>query len=416
MVMVMRVALIAKPGPEDTGVGRYTAQLRAALLARGHEVVVVHPIVPLPTALVRAARRWPGWDLTAFFDNYPVWVRYPLADLYHFTAQHLATLLLFRPPPGPAVVTVHDLTPWLARGDPEARGRRPRLEGAFDRLARAGLRRADGLIADSAFARASLRRAGDVGDPAGAAGPDQTRLAAGWDELAADLSLPPDFYDFVADSAIRAGLPRSADIADVGCGSGRLLAALSARGYTALSGYDFSARAVELTRARLPGVAARAHNIVESPLDSRYDALFLTEVIEHLTDPGRAAANLHASLRPGGVLVLTFPNRSAYLPWLHWRWLRHLCRWWPWLRSWVMWFTMPYELRSAQPLDHAYSAGQVRAILERAGFRVVARRGQRLAPMLRITRFDWVIARLERTLQRLPVQWWFYRSLFICRK
>lgn len=413
--MVTRVALIAKPGPEGTGVGRYTAQLRAGLLAQGHEVIVVQPIVPLPAALVRAARRWLGWDLAAFFDNYPVWARYPRADLYHYTAQNLAALLLFRPPPGPAVVTVHDLTPWLARDDPEARGRRPRLEGAFDRLARAGLRRADELIANSAFAHDSLRRAGVVGGP-GATVPDQARLAAGWDELAAGLSLPPDFYDFVADAAIRAGLPRSADVADVGCGSGRLLAALAARGYTALSGYDFSARAVELTRARLPAVAARVHNIVERPLDRRHDALFLTEVIEHLSDPGRAAANLHASLQPGGVLILTFPNRSAYLPWLHWHWLRHLCGGRPWLRSWIMWFTMPYEMRSAQPLDHAYTAGQVRAFLERAGFRVVARRGMRIAPMLRITRFDWVIARLERALQRLPVQWWFYRSLFIARK
>jgi hypothetical protein len=159
----MRVALIAKPGNEDTGTGRYTTRLRAALLALGHEVVIVYPAVPLPATFVRAARRWPGWDLAAFFATYPLWARYPRADLYHVTSQNLATLLLFCPPPGPAVVTVHDLTPWLARHDPALRVHRRRLDGWFDRLARAGLRQADGLIADSAFTRDSLRRAGVSG-------------------------------------------------------------------------------------------------------------------------------------------------------------------------------------------------------------------------------------------------------------
>jgi hypothetical protein len=145
----MRVALIAKPGQADTGVGRYTARLRAALEAQGHEVILVHPSPP-PAAIARAARRL-GRDPAAFFATYPLRVRYPPADLYHFAAQHLVVLLLLRPPPGPALVTVHDLIP--ARG---------RLAAACDRLARAGLRRADGLLADSEATRADLRRAGLV--------------------------------------------------------------------------------------------------------------------------------------------------------------------------------------------------------------------------------------------------------------
>ena len=111
----MRIALIAKPGHENTGVGRYTSQLRAALEVLGHEVVVLHPAIPLPEGLVRVVRRRLGWDLEAFFDTYPVWVRYPKADVYHVTSQNLATLLLLRRPPGPTVVTVHDIIPgWYA--------------------------------------------------------------------------------------------------------------------------------------------------------------------------------------------------------------------------------------------------------------------------------------------------------------
>ncbi len=152
----MRIALIARPGHENTGIGRYSGQLRAALEALGHDVLVVNPIVPLPEVLVRVVQRLFGWDLAAFFNNYPIWARYPQADIYHVTSQNLATLMLLRRPPGLTVVTVHDIIPWLVRNDPELRVYEHRLAEWFDRLALAGLRRADGLLTDSAFTQMSL--------------------------------------------------------------------------------------------------------------------------------------------------------------------------------------------------------------------------------------------------------------------
>jgi hypothetical protein len=154
--VVMRIALIARPGHENTGIGRYSGQLRAALEALGHDVLVVNPIVPLPEVLVRVVQRLFGWDLAAFFNNYPIWARYPQADIYHVTSQNLATLMLLRRPPGVTVVTVHDIIPWLVRNDPELRVYEHRLAEWFDRLALAGLRRADGLLTDSAFTQMSL--------------------------------------------------------------------------------------------------------------------------------------------------------------------------------------------------------------------------------------------------------------------
>lgn len=156
----MRIALIAKPGHEDTGVGRYVIQLRAELVALGHEVIVVHPTVPLPEAVVWAVQQLLGWDLAEFFANYPIWAGYPRADLYHVTSQNLATLLLLRRPPGITVVTVHDIIPWLLRDDPALRIYDHRVAEWFDRLALVGLRRADGLLADSEFTRESLRGVG----------------------------------------------------------------------------------------------------------------------------------------------------------------------------------------------------------------------------------------------------------------
>lgn len=167
----MRVALIAKPGTNGTGVGRYTSQLQAALQAQGHEVLVVHPVVPLPGVLVRAVRRLLGWDVQAFLTHYPLWARYPGADIYHFTSQSLATLLLLCRPPGRTVVTVHDLIPRLLRDDPELRIHAHRAEEWFYGLALAGLRQADALIADSAFTLVSLAHMGLTAAPSARGAP-----------------------------------------------------------------------------------------------------------------------------------------------------------------------------------------------------------------------------------------------------
>jgi glycosyltransferase involved in cell wall biosynthesis len=158
----MKIVLIAKRGYADTGMGRYANELTQSLQALGHEVHTVYPSVSLPSWFVRAIRRWLGWDLAEFLNHYPIWAYYPPADVYHLTSQNLATLMFFRRPPGPTIITVHDIIPWLVRDDPDLNIYDHRTAEWFDRLALAGLRRADGLIADSEFTRQSLRRP-DVG-------------------------------------------------------------------------------------------------------------------------------------------------------------------------------------------------------------------------------------------------------------
>lgn len=144
----MHIALIAKPGHENSGVGRYMLQLKKALEKLGHQVSVVHPIVPIPEWVIKMIKKWLGWDLAEFFNNYPVWARYPQADIYHFTSQNLATLLLFCRPPGPNVVTIHDLLPYILNRD--GFEKYPNIAAwCFDRIAIHGLQHASTLIADS---------------------------------------------------------------------------------------------------------------------------------------------------------------------------------------------------------------------------------------------------------------------------
>jgi glycosyltransferase involved in cell wall biosynthesis len=151
----MHIALIIKPGFADSGVGRYTCELEKALQSAGHQVTCVSPVLPFPRGFIQLVKRLVGWDLEAFFLNYPLWAHYPPADLYHLTSQNLATLLIFRPPPGQTVVTVHDILPRLLRRQGLAGGQ-PLAVHIFDRLANRGLRRAGFLICVSTFTRQSL--------------------------------------------------------------------------------------------------------------------------------------------------------------------------------------------------------------------------------------------------------------------
>lgn len=147
------VALIAKPGGARTGVGRYVAMLEQGL--RDAEIAVqrIAPSVPpLPAACYRATQRL-GLDIRTFLLNFPIWASYPRADVYHLTSQNLASLLLFRRPPGAVVVTVHDIIPYMLRHDRQLCSYRTAADRLFDRLAMAGLRRADLLIADSHYSK-----------------------------------------------------------------------------------------------------------------------------------------------------------------------------------------------------------------------------------------------------------------------
>lgn len=144
-----KVALIAKPGGPNTGVGRYVHMLHKGLREAGVGAVRIAPsFPPLPNTGYSLLRR-SGIDLRAFLMNYPIWANYPAADIYHVTSQNLASLLLFRRPKGKVIVTVHDIIPYLLRNDPELCSYHTFADRLFDRMAMAGLKRADRLVADS---------------------------------------------------------------------------------------------------------------------------------------------------------------------------------------------------------------------------------------------------------------------------
>jgi glycosyltransferase involved in cell wall biosynthesis len=152
----MKVALIAKLGHLDSGVGRYVDRLVPALQAAGVEVILVYPRVPLPSWLLNFFKKAFHWDLEAFFLTYPIWITYPPADLYHFTSQNLASLLIFHPPPGKVIVTVHDLIASLIQRDWEVFVYRNFFHKIFDYISSHALKKADRCITVSEFTSKTL--------------------------------------------------------------------------------------------------------------------------------------------------------------------------------------------------------------------------------------------------------------------
>ena len=100
---------------------------------------------------------------------------------------------------------------------------------------------------------------------------------------------------------------------DVGCGAGLLCEPLARLG-AAVTGVDAAPELIAAARAHseAQGLAIdyRAGGVEE--LDGQYDLVTAMEVIEHVADPVAFVRSLSARLAPGGLLILSTPNRTGW--------------------------------------------------------------------------------------------------------
>jgi SAM-dependent methyltransferase len=146
-----------------------------------------------------------------------------------------------------------------------------------------------------------------------------------------------------------AGLPAGARVVDVGAGSGLLVEALRESGFDAY-GIEPAPRGVD--RARAAGRPMLPERVEEHEA-SELDAAILWHVLEHVADPAGALGRVHRWLRPGGLVLVGVPNVMSLQAaiagddWFHLDVPRHRTH-----------FSLP----------------GLRALLEQAGFEVVAER------------------------------------------
>ncbi len=117
-------------------------------------------------------------------------------------------------------------------------------------------------------------------------------------------------------------LPRdtSARILEIGCGTGATGALALARGR---AGHYVGVELMETAAAQARDVLPEVHvgDVEQMEFDwqpAAFDALILSEVLEHLVEPGRLLRRLARYVRPGGMVLASSPNIA------HWKVLREL--------------------------------------------------------------------------------------------
>lgn len=112
----------------------------------------------------------------------------------------------------------------------------------------------------------------------------------------------------------------AAAVLELGCGAGGtgrgVLAAGKAGRYV---GLELSPTAAREARQHLSEVIVGDVQAVDlAPLAGQFDALIISEVLEHLVDPWDTLSRLRACLKPGGAVYASSPNVA------HWQVIRSL--------------------------------------------------------------------------------------------
>lgn len=138
---------------------------------------------------------------------------------------------------------------------------------------------------------------------------------------------------------------------DVGCSIGASVEAARRSGFDA-TGIDLDAQSIRIATERYPhcrflhtSSSALAHTA------ERFDLLFCTEVIEHVSDPESFVDDLRMLLNPGGIVLLTTPHAT------HVRVPRNILNW-----------------QDLKPPEHVVLFGRpsIKALFERRGLEVVS--------------------------------------------
>lgn len=107
-------------------------------------------------------------------------------------------------------------------------------------------------------------------------------------------------------------LPRdgSANVLEIGCGAGETGSAALAQGLArSYIGVEIASQAASVARGRLTEVLEGDVERMTLPWpDQHFDAVLMSEVLEHLVDPWSVVKRVVAKLKPGAVALASSPN------------------------------------------------------------------------------------------------------------
>ncbi len=132
-----------------------------------------------------------------------------------------------------------------------------------------------------------------------------------WGPRLVDMVVPP------LEELLLRHMPPGAELLDLCCGSGQITEALSARGFR-MTGIDISEEMIDLARRNAPSCHFLVGDARSFDLPAVFDgALSTLDSMNHivrLEDLSAVFANLHRSLRPGGLFVFDVLLAGLYQP------------------------------------------------------------------------------------------------------
>ena len=177
--------------------------------------------------------------------------------------------------------------------------------------------------------------------------------------------------------------PKDAAVLEVGCGSGTFTREL-ATAYKNLVSIDVSEPLLDVARSRYPGCEFQKADIHQSSFqDAQFDVVLGSSVLHHL-DWDLALKEIHRILKPGGQIRFSEPNLLNPQIFLQKN------------------VSCLKRRMGDSPDEYAFTAGQIRRSLQRAGFlKINVRSYEFLHPS---TPVNWIpsVMQLERWLERLP--------------
>ena len=106
-------------------------------------------------------------------------------------------------------------------------------------------------------------------------------------------------------------------VLDAACGTGYGTVILKNAGAKRVVGLDISVETINhaLQTYKIPGVIFKSEELGEVSLpEEDYDVVVSFETIEHVSDPERTLESFSKCLRPGGLLIISSPNRIITSP------------------------------------------------------------------------------------------------------
>jgi len=109
--------------------------------------------------------------------------------------------------------------------------------------------------------------------------------------------------------AVRAHVPRGGRTLEIGAAQANMSLLLAEAGYEATA-VDLNADFLAYSRKKYERGAMHwlQGNAFELLLDTRFDAVILAEIVEHVAHPDDLIARALSLVEPGGILVITTPN------------------------------------------------------------------------------------------------------------